>query len=67
VRFTRRFTRAQLRGLASTYSGVITLGAEQRQVFLAQLEERLDADARFADPAGIEVPMVAYCWYADRL
>jgi SAM-dependent methyltransferase len=67
VRFTRRFTRSQLRGLAGTYSGVITLGAEQRQDFLARLDERLGAEHRFADPAGIEVPMVAYCWYADRL
>lgn len=67
VRFTRRFTRQQLLGLAGTYSGVITLPAKQRQTFLAQLEERLAAEDRFEDPAGIEVPMVAYCWYADRL
>jgi SAM-dependent methyltransferase len=67
VRFTRRFARSQLLGLAGTYSGVITLGVEQRQAFLVQLEERLATDERFEDPAGIEVPMVAYCWYADRL
>jgi SAM-dependent methyltransferase len=67
VRFTRRFTRAQMLGLASTYSGVITLSAQERQAFLAQLEHSLAADDRFGDPAGIEVPMVAYCWHADRL
>lgn len=67
VRYTRRFTRQQLHGLAGTYSGVITLPAEQRQAFLAQLGQRLAADDRFIDPAGIEVPMVAYCWYAERL
>ncbi len=67
VRFTRRFTRQQMHGLAGTYSGVITLPAKQRQDFLAQLEDRLAAEDRFEDSAGIEVPMVAYCWYADRL
>jgi SAM-dependent methyltransferase len=67
VRYTRRFTRQQLHGLAGTYSGVITLPDKQRQAFMAQLEQRLAADDRFIDPAGIDVPMVAYCWYAERL
>ncbi len=67
VRYTRRFTQAQLLGLAGTYSGVITLGGQERQAFLRELEDRLTEDDRFADPAGIEVPMVAYCWHADRL
>jgi SAM-dependent methyltransferase len=67
VRFARRFTKAQMLGLAGTYSGVITLPAKQRHDFLAQLEDRLEAEHRFADPAGIEVPMVAYCWCAERL
>jgi SAM-dependent methyltransferase len=67
VRYMRRFTRAQLLGLAGTYSGVITLDAEERQAFLGELADRLAGDDRFADPDGIEVPMVAYCWHADRL
>lgn len=67
VRYARKFTRAQLLGLAGTYSGVITLGAREREAFLRELERRLLADERFADPDGIEVPMVAYCWYADRV
>lgn len=67
VRYTRRFTQAQLLGLAGTYSGVIALGAREQEAFLRELEDRLGADERFTDPAGIEVPMVAYCWHADRL
>jgi SAM-dependent methyltransferase len=67
VRFTQRFTREQLLGLAGTYSGVIVLPAQERSRFMAELERSLAAEQRLADPAGAEVPMVAYCWYAERL
>lgn len=67
VRYTRRFTREQMLGLAGTYSGVIVLPQQRRSEFLTELGEALASDERFDDPDGLEVPMVAYCWYAERL
>ena len=67
VRFARRFTREQLLGLAGTYSGVIVLPEGQRRAFLEQVREALGREERLSDPEGVEVPMVAYCWYAERL
>lgn len=67
IRFARRFTREQLLGLAGTYSAVIVLPEQERQDLLEQVQEALQRHERLDDPAGVEVPMVAYCWYAERL
>lgn len=67
VRFARRFTREHLLGLAGTYSGTIILPVQERNALLAQIEEALRGEQRLDDPAGAEVPMVAYCWHAERL
>ncbi|HEX3873456.1 MAG TPA: class I SAM-dependent methyltransferase [Solirubrobacteraceae bacterium] len=66
VRFSRRFTRDQLLGLAGTYSAVIVLPAADRTDLLDRLRRDLDADPRLDSPDGIEVPLVSRCWRAVR-
>jgi SAM-dependent methyltransferase len=66
VRFSRRFTRAQLLGLAGTYSGVLGRPPVERTAVLEQVREAIDTDPRLAAPDGVEVPLVTSCWRADR-
>lgn len=67
LRFTHRFTREQLHGVAGTYSAVLTLPEQERHAFLERLQDTLASDERLSDPAGLEVPMVALCWHAQRI
>jgi SAM-dependent methyltransferase len=66
VRFVHRFTRDTLVGLASTYSALIIQPPAQRAALLSEVRSTLEADPRFADPAGVEVPMVSRCFRAQR-
>ncbi|HWH09793.1 MAG TPA: class I SAM-dependent methyltransferase [Solirubrobacteraceae bacterium] len=66
VRSVRRFTRAELVGLAGTYSAVIVLDAADREPLLERLRSDLDADPRLAGAEGIDVPMVSRCWRTTR-
>jgi SAM-dependent methyltransferase len=66
VRSVRRFTRAQLLGLAGTYSAVIVLPAAERELLLERLRDDLDADPRLGGAAGIDVPLVSRCWRTTR-
>ncbi len=64
-RFTRSFTRADLLGLAGTYSAVIVLAAPARAALLDQIRRVLaDASGLGEDP--IDVPMVSQCWRTRR-
>jgi hypothetical protein len=67
VRFARRFTRDALVGLAGTYSAVITRPPAERAALLDELRGALQADPRFADPAGVEVPLISRCYRTRRL
>jgi SAM-dependent methyltransferase len=66
IRFERRFTRAQLLGLAGTYSAVIVLPDDERAAMLERLRDELDADPRLGGAEGIDVPLVSRCWLAIR-
>lgn len=66
VRFSGRFTRAQLLGLAGTYSGVLVRPPAERTALLEQVRDAIDADPRLAAPDGIDVPLLTRCWRADR-
>jgi SAM-dependent methyltransferase len=66
VHFSRRFTRAQLLGLAGTYSGVIGRPPAERTRVLERVREAIDTDPRLAAPDGVEVALVTTCWRADR-
>jgi SAM-dependent methyltransferase len=65
VRFLHRFTREGLVRLAGTYSATITQPRAQRSALLEEVRRALDADPRFAEPAGVEVPMVSRCYRAE--
>jgi SAM-dependent methyltransferase len=66
VRFTRRLTRDDLVGLAGTYSAMIVRTPEDRTALLSAVARALDADPRFSDPAGIEVPIATRAYRAIR-
>jgi SAM-dependent methyltransferase len=65
VRFTHRFTREALLGLAGTYSAMIV--HPDRAALLDGVRAALEDDERFADPEGAELPMVSRCFRARRL
>jgi SAM-dependent methyltransferase len=65
VRFVHRFTREDLVSLAGTYSAMITQPPEQRSLLLDEVRRALDADARFAEPGGVDVPMLSRCYRAE--
>jgi SAM-dependent methyltransferase len=67
VRTSRRFEREDLIGLAQTFSVVILLSDEKRAELVASLRATLDADPRFDQPGGLELPIVAAAWRARRL
>ena len=64
VRFTHRFTRDALVGLAGTYSAMIL--HPDRDALLDGVRATLAGDPRFDDPAGAEIPMVSRCFRAAR-
>jgi SAM-dependent methyltransferase len=66
VRFARRMTLDDLVGLAGTYSANIVVGPQERAARQSAIRARLEADPRFADPAGVDVPMLSWCWRAVR-
>jgi SAM-dependent methyltransferase len=66
VRFVRHLTRAQVLGLAGTYSGVIGRPPADRAAVLDRVREAIDANPRLAAPDGFEVPLITSCWRADR-
>jgi SAM-dependent methyltransferase len=67
VHFTRPFTRAELLGLAGTYSAVIVLPPSERAALLERVRRDLESHPLLAgDDDSVEVPMVSQCWRADR-
>lgn len=66
VRFARRFTLDDLVGLAGTYSAVIALPQDERARLLDGVRSRFEADLRFAQSGGIELPMASRCFRARR-
>ena len=64
VRFSRRFTRAELLGWMATYSGLLVRPSDERALRLNAVRELLET--RLAGSDAIEVPMVTRCWRADR-
>jgi SAM-dependent methyltransferase len=66
VRFVHRFTRDTLVGLAGTYSALIIQPPAQRAALLSEVRSALQANPRFADLAGVDVPMVSRCFRAQR-
>jgi SAM-dependent methyltransferase len=66
VRYSARLTLEELVGLAGTYSQNIVVGADERADRQAAVRARLAADPRFADPAGVDVPLASWCWRVVR-
>jgi SAM-dependent methyltransferase len=66
VRYATRLALDDLVGLAGTYSQNIVIGAQEREARQAAVRARLAADERFADPAGVDVPMLSWCWRTVR-
>lgn len=64
VHFTHRFTVESLVGLAGTYSAMIL--HPDRDALIDRLRTTLEADPRFADPDGTDIPMVSRCFRAVR-
>lgn len=63
VEFSRPMTRDQLGGLLGTYSGVITLGPEQRAAFSRRVAAFLDRQPWDR----VDVPMICRCLRSTRL
>jgi SAM-dependent methyltransferase len=63
-RFTRRMAVADLIDMLATYSGVITASPAEREAGLARAGTALAE--RFPGATEIDVPMVSWCWRADR-
>jgi SAM-dependent methyltransferase len=63
---TRAFTRAELLGLAGTYSAVIVLPDPDRAALLERIRQDLEAAPGLGGDDGLEVPMVTQCWRARR-
>jgi SAM-dependent methyltransferase len=64
VRFTHRFTRDALLGLAGTYSAMII--HPEKSALLDAVRVALSEDPRFSAAAGAEIPMVSRCFRARR-
>ncbi|HEY6763065.1 MAG TPA: class I SAM-dependent methyltransferase [Baekduia sp.] len=64
VRFTHRFTRDALLGLAGTYSAMII--HPEKASLLEAIRTALSEDPRFATAAGVEIPMISRCFRARR-
>ena len=63
-RFSRAMTISQIVGMLSTYSGVITASPQDRAAELARTRAALQD--RFGAAGMIDVPMLSWCWRADR-
>jgi len=64
IAWTLPMTRAELVGLAGTYSSVITMAPGTRAVELARVTARVDAVPK--EGAVVEVPMTCRCWRSVR-
>jgi SAM-dependent methyltransferase len=62
VRWVRSMTKDDLVGLAGTYSGIITMGAAERQDYLASISRFLDRPEIPSEEGVIAVPMRCICW-----
>ncbi len=65
-RWTRPMAKADLVGLAATYSRVITMEEEARTRHLDAMTRFLDSREAFAGLDVIDVPMRSYCWRATK-
>jgi SAM-dependent methyltransferase len=65
IRFTHRFTREALAGMAGTYSAMII--HPDRASLLDGVRRALAADPRFAGEGPTEIPMVSRCFRARRI
>jgi SAM-dependent methyltransferase len=65
-RFAISLTPADLVGLASTYSGVITLPPRRRAELRAHVVELVAEHPRLAGRERIDVPFACRCWRATR-
>lgn len=66
VRWREAFTTERLIGLASTYSGLIVLSADERARVLEGLGAFVTNHPRIAGRQEIELPMRCHCWRAVR-
>jgi SAM-dependent methyltransferase len=64
VRFTHRFTRDALLGLAGTYSAMII--SPEKAALLDGVRAALGEDPRFSADGGAEIPMVSRCFRVRR-
>ena len=58
--------KADLVGLAATYSRVITMESDERTRHLDAMTRFLDSGEAFAGLDVIDVPMRSYCWRATK-
>ncbi len=65
-RWTRPMAKADLVGLAATYSRVITMEEDARTRHLDAMTRFLDSNEAFAGLDVIDVPMRSYCWRASK-
>jgi SAM-dependent methyltransferase len=65
-RWTTPMGRADLIGLAGTYSAVITMETPERQGFLSRMAEYLNAHDELSGREVIDVPMRCLCWRTWR-
>ncbi len=64
--WTQPMSKADLVGLATTYSSVIAMDESSRGRHLAGMERYIESQARFAGTDVIDVPMRSYCWRTNR-
>jgi SAM-dependent methyltransferase len=65
--WTRAMTADEVVALLGTYSGVITLPAEERAALMAQARRRLREATGAEGDDVLDVPFTARCWRAHRL
>ena len=65
-RWTRPMAKADLVGLAATYSRVITMEPDARTRHLDAMTRFLDSREAFAGLDVVDVPMRSYCWRATK-
>lgn len=66
LRFSVTLDRAEVVGLAGTYSGHLVLDRTARAAQLERVSAMLDAEPRFASGAPVPLPMVCRAWRATR-
>jgi SAM-dependent methyltransferase len=65
-RWTTPMPKADLIGLASTYSAIITMDPPERQGFLNRMSDYIDTHEELAARDVIDVPMRCRCWRTRR-